>query len=97
MKYRVKIKHPVMGVPITYLTVYNPEQFELLNANDYKSGVNEKSTMLIKDKEASITTHTHLERSSTQEFLSSAYDDMVSRPIINGREIYRRIFVRKEK
>lgn len=58
MKYRVKIKHPVMGVPITYLTVYNPEQFELLNANDYKSGVNEKSTMLIKDKEASITTHT---------------------------------------
>lgn len=29
-KTRVKIHHPVMGVPITFLDKYNPEEFELL-------------------------------------------------------------------
>lgn len=29
MKYRVKIK-AVYGVPISFMTKYNPEQFELL-------------------------------------------------------------------
>jgi len=29
MKYRVKIKNPVIGVPITWLDKYNPDQFEM--------------------------------------------------------------------
>ncbi len=45
-----------MGVPITFLDKYNPEQFEILNCNDFRS--NEKVTIkehgLIKDKEAAI-------------------------------------------
>ena len=47
----------VMGVPITFLDKYNPEQFEIVNANDYRKSkeVPEKATMLIKDKEAKIT------------------------------------------
>lgn len=53
----------VMGVPITFLYQYCPEQFEIVNANDYRLGdTPEKSTMLIKDKEATITDntgHTH--------------------------------------
>ena len=32
MKYKVKIK-PIYGVPISFLTKYNPEQFEILGAD----------------------------------------------------------------
>ena len=46
----------VMGVPITFLDKYNPEQFELLNCNDYRidSRVPYKEHGLIKDKEGAI-------------------------------------------
>ena len=46
-----------MGVPITFLDKYNPEQFEIVNANDYRKSkeVPEKATMLIKDQVAKIT------------------------------------------
>jgi len=30
MKYRIKIHNPVMGVPITFLDKWNPEQFEII-------------------------------------------------------------------
>ena len=45
-----------MGVPITFLDKYNPEQFEILDANDYRKNddVPIKPHGLIKDKEASI-------------------------------------------
>jgi hypothetical protein len=45
-----------MGVPITFLDKYNPEQFEILNANDYRRNeqVPIKLHGLIKDKESSI-------------------------------------------
>lgn len=29
-KYKIKIKNPVMGVPITFLYKYNPTQFEII-------------------------------------------------------------------
>ena len=29
-KYKIKIKNPVMGVPITFLDKYCPEQFEII-------------------------------------------------------------------
>ncbi len=47
----------VMGVPITFLDKYCPEQFEIVNANDFRTSVEvpEKSHGLIKDIEASIT------------------------------------------
>ena len=47
----------VAGVPITFLDKYNPEQFEIVNANDYRKTENVpvKSHGLIKDKDASIT------------------------------------------
>ena len=45
-----------MGVPITFLDKYNPKQFEILGANDYRNSIRVpfKSHGLIKDKEASI-------------------------------------------
>ena len=46
----------VMGVPITFLDKYNPEQFEILSSNDYRKTktIPFKSHGLIKDKEGSI-------------------------------------------
>lgn len=46
----------VMGVPITFLQSYNPEQFEILNANDYRKSdkVPIKKHGLIKDKDGAI-------------------------------------------
>lgn len=45
-----------MGVPITFLDKYNPAQFEILNANDYRCNENIpiKAHGLIKDKDGSI-------------------------------------------
>ena len=45
-----------MGVPITFLDKYSPEQFEILNANDYRkdNSVPIKAHGLIKDKEGAI-------------------------------------------
>ena len=45
-----------MGVPITFLDKYNPEQFEILNSNHFRNNKNipYKSHGLIKDKEGSV-------------------------------------------
>ena len=45
-----------MGVPITFLDKYNPDQFEILNANDFRknASVAYKAHGLIKDKEGAI-------------------------------------------
>ena len=45
-----------MGVPITFLDKYNPEQFEILNSNDFRKSerIPYKSHGLIKDKEGAV-------------------------------------------
>jgi hypothetical protein len=45
-----------MGVPITFLDKYNPEQFEILSSNDFRrhENVPYKEHGLIKDKESAI-------------------------------------------
>jgi len=45
-----------MGVPITFLNKHNPEQFEIISANDLRLNdrVPVKSHGLIKDKDGSI-------------------------------------------
>jgi len=46
----------VMGVPITFMDKYNPEQFEILNCNDYISNPKTpiKTHGLVKDKDSAI-------------------------------------------
>ena len=34
-KYKIKIKNPVMGVPITFLDKYCPTQFEIIDINPH--------------------------------------------------------------
>lgn len=110
----------VLGVPITFLDKYCPEQFEILNANDYRTSdsVPKKSHGLIKDKEgyirerereSNLRSNLHQENCSRQELMDgistesasmqeySWYYDMVSRPIIGGTKIYRRIFIKARK
>lgn len=84
----------VMGVPITFLDKYCPEQFEIVNANDYRTSDNipKKSHGLIKDKEGYIR-----EREREQLTLESASRELLAPGAdgwhINGRRKYARIFV----
>ena len=108
----------VLGVPITFLDKYCPEQFEILNANDYRTSDNvpKKSHGLIKDKEgyirereSNLCSSLHQENCLHQELTDgtstanvsmqeySWYYDMVSRPIIKGTKIYRRMFIKARK
>ena len=38
MRYKIRIKNPVMGVPITFLDRYNPEQFKIVG-NEYSLNI----------------------------------------------------------
>ena len=97
----------VMGVPITFLDKYNPDQFEIVAFRKGADG---------KDLVYSVThTHTHTHTHHTSEFLSSTNvpdltkhseknvegGNIIDRPFggakINGVEIYRRISIRRKK
>jgi hypothetical protein len=43
-----------MGVPITFLAAHNPDQFELLDANEIRKGAPLKPHGLIKDKDSAV-------------------------------------------
>lgn len=82
----------VLGVPITFLDKYCPEQFEILNANDYRTSdsVPKKSHGLIKDKEGYIREREQLMlESASRELLAPGADGWH----INGKRKYARIFV----
>ena len=59
----------VMGVPITFMDKYNPEQFEILGCNE----------------------------SEGKGFSNGLWDSSskVAQPLINGKRIYKRIFIRR--
>ena len=40
--YKIKIKNPVIGVPITFLDKYCPEQFEIIDINPHFFSLIEK-------------------------------------------------------
>lgn len=74
----------VMGVPITFLDKYCPEQFEIVNANDYRisDSVSEKSSSLIKDKdgyirerESNLRSNLHQENCSLRELTDGTSTD----------------------
>ena len=97
----------VMGVPITFLDKYNPEQFVIINANDFRNAENVpvKAHGLIKDKEASITESLEREREREREYASLMHASASGRNNellapgadgwhINGKRKYARIFIR---
>ena len=98
----------VAGVPITFLDKYSPDQFEIVNANDYRKAENVpvKSHGLIKDKDASITL------SGSKKEMQKSIDKKDSKNIIaksraeqsraeqsraeQRRTVYARICIRKK-
>lgn len=87
-KYRVIIKNPVWGVPITFLDKYNPEQFEIVG---FRKGNDGKDLV-------------YSERESDSAILQDSYPTTSIRGMIknaegkiNGKPTYARILIRKIK
>ena len=76
----------VMGVPITFLDKYNPEQFEIVA---FRKGDDGKDLVYSLSRNGTGGGGTQFSHTS-----ESSYDDVI-RPIINGKQIYRRITIRK--
>lgn len=78
----------VMGVPITFLDKWCPEQFKILDARDYALNVKqkEKNTQLIKDNDGTVNGTTKYCRA-----LNQRSNEMNARPVIDGKETYRRV------
>ena len=101
----------VMGVPISFLDKYCPEQFEIVNANDYRTSENVriKPHGLIKDKEATITifdgqnAERERERERRDEYAQRTHgyasDELLAPGSdgwhVDGKRKYARIFIRK--
>ena len=45
MKYKISIKNPIIGVPITFLNLHNPEQFEVVGIACGNSWANYKEVL----------------------------------------------------
>lgn len=99
----------IMGVPISFLDKYCPEQFEIVNANDYRrtGKIPIKAHGLIKDKEAVITTFNQkdldVQAKMNRGGRGLPMHEYASRDLlapgsdgwhINGKRIYARIFIK---
>lgn len=78
----------VMGVPISFLDKYCPEQFEIVNANDYRKSKNVrlKPHGLIKDKEATITTSGGQNAERERERVRTTYARICIKRITGSRK-----------
>lgn len=45
---KIRIKNPVMGVPITFMDKYNPEQFEIVS---FRKGVDGNDLVFTRERE----------------------------------------------
>lgn len=77
----------VMGVPITFLDKYNPEQFEIVAFRKGEDG---------KDLVYSLSrTNEKVGGGYLSDPISEYSFDDVIRPIVNGKKLYRRVTIRK--
>ena len=84
-----------MAVPITYVDKHNPDQFEIVNANDIRTNHDapQKSHGLIKDKDAVITTKKSL---TTKDEENYALTDRQTDRQTDRRITYARIVIRRK-
>ena len=93
----------VMGVPITFLDKYNPDQFEIVafrkgaDGKDlvYSFTGSSQNIQVERERErephgAAVLPHTH------QKKIDTSHDDVL-RPVLNGKKIYRRITIRMRR
>lgn len=71
----------VMGVPISFLDKYNPDQFEIVA---FRKGDDGKDLIYSYERERGL---------SCSHISEYSFDDVL-RPIINGKKVYRRITIR---
>lgn len=77
----------VMGVPITFLDKYNPDQFEIVA---FRKGNDGKDLVYsLVDNDSKQANYAILQNSCQEEI----HDDVI-RPILNGKNIYRRVCIR---
>ncbi len=87
----------VMGVPITFLAQYNPDQFEIVafrkgdDGKDLVYSFSECSQSFNVERE---TAHgTAVLPSPHQTQIDTSHDDVI-RPVLKGKKLYRRITIR---
>lgn len=78
----------VMGVPITFLDKYNPEQFEILGRSENEDLYGLK-TRVYTTKECQEAYHRLFGKKGTY--------DMNATPVLDGRKVYQRIFIRHRR
>ena len=90
----------VMGVPISFLDKYNPEQFEIVS---FRKGKDGKDLVFTREREREFN---HINGFSSEE--SRPYEEPVDKayPLkfqftkdkckVNGKETYSRIFIRRK-
>ena len=98
----------VMGVPITFLSQYNPDQFEIVA---FRKGTDGKDLVYsFPDCSHSVNVEREREREREngtadgaavlpyprQTQADNSHDDVI-RPVLNGRKLYRRITIRMQR
>ena len=96
----------VMGVPITFLSQYNPDQFEIVA---FRKGTDGKDLVYsFPDCSHSVNVERERERENgtadgaavlpypRQTQADNSHDDVI-RPVLNGRKLYRRITIRMQR
>lgn len=94
----------VMGVPITFLSQYNPDQFEIVA---FRKGTDGKDLVYsFPDCSHSVNVERERENGTTdgaavlpyprQTQADNSHDDVI-RPVLNGRKLYRRITIRMQR
>ena len=94
----------VMGVPITFLSQYNPDQFEIVA---FRKGTDGKD-LVYSFPDCSHSVNVERERESgaadgaavlpypRQTQADNSHDDVI-RPVLHGRKLYRRITIRMQR
>ena len=75
----------IMGVPITFLTCYNPDQFELLGLSENLDLYGLK-TKRYTDKDC--------QQAYYEIYGKEGRYDLNATPILNGRGVYKRLFIK---
>ncbi len=75
-----------MGVPITFLDKYNPEQFEILGRSENED---------LYDLKTRVYSTKECQEAYLNLFGKKGTYDMNATPVINGRKVYQRIFIRR--
>lgn len=92
----------VMGVPITFLSQYNPDQFEIVA---FRKGTDGKD-LVYSFPDCSHSVNVERENGTAdgaavlpyprQTQADNSHDDVI-RPVLNGRKLYRRITIRMQR